>query len=78
MGMRKMAMAAALGLSMASAPVMAQSTSQPAPIERAGASLDQTNAENGGFPWLIIFVVIAAGLGLYFAVQDNGDGPTSP
>lgn len=33
----------------------------------------------GGFPWLLIFVVIAAGLGLYFALDDDDDGvPGSP
>lgn len=56
---------------------MAQSA-QPAPLARAGASLDEANAQSEGFPWLIVFVVIAVGAGIYFAVQDNGDGPTSP
>lgn len=82
MGMRKMALAAALGLSMASAPVMAQTaalpTGQAASIDRAGATLDDANAQSRRFPFLIVFVVIAVGLGLYFALDNNDDGPTSP
>lgn len=27
----------------------------------------------GGFPFLIVFVVIAAGLGLYFALEDGDE-----
>jgi len=30
----------------------------------------------GGFPFLIVFVVVAAGLGLYFAVHDGGNADT--
>ena len=78
MGMKKIALAAALSASMASAPVMAQTTTQPAAIERSSAVMGDANAQSEGFPWLIIFVVIAVGIGIYFAVQDNGTGPTSP
>jgi hypothetical protein len=45
---------------------------------RAGAALPGENLQEGGFPWLVIFVVIAVGLGIYFAVDDSGDGPRSP
>jgi hypothetical protein len=45
---------------------------------RTSANLQRAN-NAGGFPFLIVFVVIAAGLGLYFAVADGGDDrPTSP
>lgn len=81
MSIRKMALVAAIGTSMASAPVMAQTQSpvvSPASVERSGASLDQANAQTYGFPWLIIFVVIAVGAGIYFAVNDDDDAPVSP
>jgi hypothetical protein len=79
MGMRKLALAAALGVSLASAPVMAQSNAQPVAVDRAGATVDDANAQSHGFPFLIVFVVIAVGLGLYFAIEGgNDDGPTSP
>lgn len=44
---------------------------------RAGAAL-QSESEQTGFPWLIVFVVLAIGAGIYFAVNDSGDGPRSP
>ena len=79
MSIRKMALVAAIGTSMASAPVMAQTQSAPVAVERTGASLDQTNAQDYGFPWLIVFVIIAVGAGIYFAVSNDDDSaPTSP
>lgn len=78
MGIKKMALVAAVGLSMASAPVMAQT----APIERSSAVLAQSSAqddEDGASTYIIaFFVVVAVGLGLYFAIDDEGDGRTSP
>lgn len=80
------AAAAALALVSASAvsaaqPVGGQVASQRVSAlgtVRANDDLNETNAQGGGFPFLIIFVVIAVGAGLYFAVDDNGDEPTSP
>ena len=78
MSIRKMALVAALGLSMASAPVMAQ-TSAPA-IERAGASLEDANDQGRGnyrstSTYIIaFFVILAIGLGLYVALNDDDDG----
>jgi len=40
---------------------------------RASSKTSNVNHQSGGFPFLIVFVVIAAGLGLYFAVKDDGD-----
>lgn len=49
------------------------------PDARANSSVEDANQQVGGFPFLIVFVIVAAGLGLYFAVDDNGDdAPTSP
>jgi cobalamin synthase len=78
-----MAMIAALGLSMASAPVLAQT----APTARTGAEMVQASAQDDGDDWgtgtstttyiIAFFVVIVIGLGIYFAV-DKDDGPTTP
>ena len=82
MGIRKMAMVAALGLSMASAPVLAQTA--PA---RASAPMVQANGQDDEAGWggsstttyiIAFFVVIVIGLGIYFAIDDDGDGQTSP
>lgn len=77
MGIKKMALVAAVGLSMASAPVMAQT----APVSRSAPVLEETNAqvESGTSTYIIaFFVVVAVGLGLYFAINDEDDGRTSP
>ena len=77
MGIKKMALVAAVGLSMASAPVMAQT----APVSRSAPVLEETNAqvESGTSTYIIaFFVVVAVGLGLYFALNDEDDGRTSP
>jgi hypothetical protein len=82
MSIRKMAMVAALGLSMASAPVLAQT----APAARAGAEMVQASGQDddGDFAastttYVIAFLVILViGLGIYFAIDDEGDNQTSP
>ena len=83
MSVRKMAMIAALGLSMASAPVLAQT----APAARTGAEMVQASAQDDGdfgtgtstTTYIIaFFVVIVIGLGIYFAVDKNDDGQTTP
>jgi hypothetical protein len=80
MGIKKLALVAALGLSMASAPVMAQSVS----TQRSSAVLQQASAQDdddgGGASRYIVafFVIVAVGLGLYFAFNKDDDGRTSP
>lgn len=79
MSIRKMALVAALGLSMASAPVMAQ-TSAPTVAERTGATLDEANGQYASTTTYIVafFVILAIGLGIYTALNDDEDGRTSP
>jgi hypothetical protein len=84
MSIRKMAMVAALGLSMASAPVLAQ-TAAPA---RSGAEMVQASGQDEDDSWesgtstttyiIAFFVVIVIAIGIYFAIDDDGDGKTSP
>ncbi|HEY0115069.1 MAG TPA: hypothetical protein VGB54_05060 [Allosphingosinicella sp.] len=83
MSIRKMALVAALGMSMASAPVMAQTSapvsSAPA-VERSGATLDEANGQYNTTTTYIVafFVIVAIGLGLYVAFNNDDDGRTSP
>ena len=58
------------GASLPSAPVSSKLHRSLAPLK------GQRSAQAAGFPFLIVFVVVAAGLGLYFAVNDGGDGDT--
>ncbi len=84
MGIRKMAMVAALGLSMASAPVLAQT----APAARSGAEMVQASgqddddgdwAANSSTTYVIaFFVVIVIAVGIYFAVNKGEEPRTSP
>lgn len=77
MGIKKMALVAAVGMSMASAPVMAQT----APVSRSAPVLEESNGqvETGTSTYIIaFFVVVAVGLGLYFAFSEEDDGRTSP
>ena len=81
MSIRKMAMVAALGLSMASAPVLAQT----APAARSGAEMVQASAQDdddryGGTTTYIIafFVIIVIALGIYFAIDEDDGGRTTP
>ena len=81
MGIKKMALVAALGLSMASAPVMAQTAS----VERSAPVLAQANGQSDDgvetttTTYVIaFFVIVAIGLGLYFAFNDDNDGQKSP
>ncbi|QJQ32562.1 hypothetical protein GV829_08950 [Sphingomonas lacunae] len=77
MSIRKLALAAILSASLSSAPVMAQTAPAPVTAERASVQSEEFSAQAGGFPFLIVFVVIAAGLGLFFALDDSNDTPTS-
>ena len=82
MSVRKMAMIAALGLSMASAPVLAQT----APAARSGAEMVQASGQDDD-DWgsgtstttyvIAFFVVIVIGLGIYFAI-DEDEGKSTP
>ena len=83
MSIRKLALTAALGLSMASAPVLAQS----APTARTGAEMVQASGQDeddgagyGSTTTYVIafFVIVVIGLGIYFAIDDEGDGKVSP
>lgn len=70
------AMAALVAGSLIGTPIAAQAAA--ADVARTSIELDGEQ-QAGGFPFLIVFVVIAAGLGLYFAVSDDSDDePTSP
>ncbi len=84
MSLRKMATIAALGLSMASAPVLAQT----APTARSGAEMVQASGQDDdGDEWggnstttyiVAFFVVIVIAVGIYFAIDDETEGKTSP
>lgn len=77
MGIKKMALVAAVGLSMASAPVMAQTAS----VERSSAAIEEASGqvETTTSTYVIaFFVILAIGLGIYFAIDDEGDGQVSP
>ena len=77
MGIKKMALVAALGLTMASAPVMAQTAS----VERTAAALEEINGqvETTTTTYVIaFFVILAIGLGIYAATDTENDDKTSP
>ena len=77
MSIKKMALVAALGLSMASTPVLAQTAS----IERSSAVLEEANGqvEMSTTTYIVaFFVVLAIGLGIYAAVDSNDEDRTSP
>ena len=73
-------LAAAISLSMMSAPVLAQSAA-PLSLIPAGAQLDETNGlagDNYVFPAIIIFAVIAAAV-LFTSNEDSDlNNPVSP
>lgn len=79
MGIKKMAIVAALGLAMASTPVMAQTSS----VERSVAALEEINSQDDGgsdtTTYIVaFFVILAIGLGIYTATDTSNEGQTSP
>jgi hypothetical protein len=80
MSIKKMALAAALGLSMASTPVLAQTEA----AQRSAPVLEETSEQGrgryGGTTTYVIgfFVIIIIALGIYAATDKGGPGQTSP
>ena len=75
MSLRKASMAAALAVSMVSAPVLAQT--QAAPVQRSGAEMEGANELRGGFI-IPLIAVIAIILGILAATGGDNDRPHSP
>ena len=77
MSFKKATVAAALAVSMASTPVLAQSAAPLAASARTGATTADSNELRGGFiiPAIAIIAVI---LGLIALTGGNGDRPHSP
>ena len=82
MSIRKIALVAALGTSLASAPVVAQTAALSSQPARASATLDQANGQWRPSTEAYVvgfFALVAIGLGLYFAfVDDDENPPVSP
>jgi hypothetical protein len=80
MSFKKASVAAALAVSMASTPVLAQTASSAAPLSvaaRSGATTSNANDMRGGFI-IPLIAVIAIILGILAATQGNNDRPHSP
>ena len=75
MSLRKASLAAALAVSMVSAPVLAQT--QAASVERSGAEMEDANELRGGFI-IPLIAIVAIILGILAAINDDGDPPHSP
>ncbi len=75
MSLRKASLAAALAVSMVGAPALAQT--QPAPVQRSGATMEDANELRGGFI-IPLIAIIAIILGILAATGGDGDPPTSP
>ena len=77
MSIRKLALAAILSASLSSAPVMAQTAPAPVTMDRASVQLEDADAQAGGFPFLIVFVVIAGVVGAVLALDKKNNNPVS-
>ena len=80
MSFKKASVAAALAVSMASTPVLAQTASSAAPLSvaaRSGATTTDTNEMRGGFI-IPVVAVVAIILGILAATSGHGDRPHSP
>src|SRR3954470_4252105 len=80
MSFKKASVAAMLAVSMASTPVLAQTTTSAAPLSvaaRSGAPAGDANQLRGGFI-IPLIALVAIILGILAATQGNGDRPHSP
>ena len=78
MSFKKASVAAALAVSMASTPVLAQSSAAPLSVAaRSGATTQNTNELRGGFI-IPLVALVAVILGILAATQGHGDRPHSP
>ena len=78
MSFKKASVAAALAVSMASTPVLAQSSAAPLSVAaRSGASTQNTNELRGGFI-IPLVALVAIILGILAATQGTGSRPHSP
>jgi hypothetical protein len=78
MSFKKAYVAAALAVSMASTPVLAQTSAAPLSVAaRSGASTSDANELRGGFI-IPLVAVIAVILGILAATNGGGDKPHSP
>ena len=80
MSFKKASVAAALAVSMASTPVLAQTASSAAPLSvaaRTGATTENANEMRGGFI-IPLVALVAIILGILAATSGHGDRPHSP
>lgn len=74
-------MMAVAACSLATTPALASSAASKLSVSKAAAARTATPAgeanQQAGFPFLIVFAVVAVGLGIY-AVTDGDDTPDSP
>ena len=77
MSFKKASVAAALAVSMASTPVLAQSAAPLSVAARSGASTQNTNELRGGFI-IPLVALVAIILGILAATQGTGSRPHSP
>ena len=78
MSFKKASVAAALAVSMASTPVLAQTSAAPLSVAaRSGASTSDANELRGGFI-IPLVAVIAIILGILAATRGGNDRPHSP
>ena len=77
MSFKKASVAAALAVSMASTPVLAQSAAPLSVAARSGATTQNTNELRGGFI-IPLVALVAIILGILAATQGHGDRPHSP
>ena len=77
MSFKKASVAAALAVSMASTPVLAQSAAPLSVAARSGATTQNANELRGGFI-IPLVALVAIILGILAATQGHGSPPHSP
>ena len=78
MSFKKASVAAALAVSMASTPVLAQTSAAPLSVAaRSGATTQNANELRGGFI-IPLVALVAVILGILAATQGHGSRPHSP